>query len=58
MNKNAVIGLLLVGVSGVLTYVLAATEVGLAEDLVGKAVWYLPYVALVGGLRELNRLRH
>jgi len=28
-----------------------------AEGLVGKAVWYLPYVALVGGVRRLVRVR-
>jgi len=57
MNENAVIGILLVLVAGVLAYVLAASEGGLVESLVGKAVWYLPYAALVGGLRKLSRVR-
>lgn len=57
MNKNAVIGLALVIAAGTLACVLASTEGGLVKSLVGKAVWYAPYVVLVGGIRKLVRVR-
>jgi len=55
MNRNTVIGLALVLVAGALTYVFAFS--GALSGLFGKAVWYLPYVALVGGIRQLVRAR-
>jgi len=56
-NRNAVIGLALVVVAGVLACVLAGSAGGAARDLLGKAAWYLPYAALVGGVRNLVRAR-
>lgn len=50
-RKNIIIGLALVAVAAVLS-ALAATEAGdLAARFVGKAVWYVPYAALIGALR-------
>lgn len=57
MKKNAILGLMLVLAAGVLTGVFAASKGGAAEGLVGKAVWYLPYAVLVGGVRTLVRAR-
>jgi len=53
MNRNAVVGIVLVFVAGALACVLAASDGGVAGCLLGKAVWYLPYAALVGGVRRL-----
>ena len=50
-RKNIIIGLAIVAVAAVLS-ALAATETGdLAARFVGKAVWYVPYAALIGALR-------
>ena len=57
MNKNAIIGLMLVVSAGGLAGVCAASSGGVAESLFGKAIWYLPYLALVGGVRQLARAR-
>ena len=57
MNKNAIIGLMLVLAAGLLACVLASSNGGVIEGLVGKAVWYVPYVALVGGVRKLGAAR-
>ncbi len=55
MKKNAIVGLVLMGVSAGLTYLLAGTDCAMVENLVGKAAWYLPYAALVGGVWNLAR---
>jgi len=55
MNKNKVIGLVLVASAAALACVIASSNGGVAEGLVGKAVWYLPYLAFVGGIRKLDR---
>ena len=55
MNKTKLIGVALVASSLMLGACCAATEGGVAEDYVGKAIWYLPYAALVTGLRKLVR---
>jgi len=57
MNRNAVIGLMLVVTAVILACLVASSGGGVAEGLVGKGVWYLPYVALVGGVRALVRAR-
>jgi len=57
MNKNAMIGLMLVIAAGVLSGVCASAHGGSADGLFGKALWYLPYVAFVGGIRSLFRAR-
>ncbi|MGN0832511.1 MAG: hypothetical protein ACI4RD_02525 [Kiritimatiellia bacterium] len=57
MNRNAVIGLMLVVSAGALAGVCVAANGGVAESLFGKAIWYLPYVALVVGVRQLARAR-
>lgn len=57
MNKNAVIGLALVIIAGVLAYLVASSSDGALVGLFGKATWYAPYVVLVGGVRNLLRAR-
>jgi len=57
MNKNKVIGLALVASAAVLACVIASSNGGVAEGLVGKAVWYLPYAVMVGGVQRLIRAR-
>lgn len=54
MNKNAIIGLMLVIAAGTLACVLASSGGSVAEGLVGKAVWYAPYVALIGGIKVMR----
>jgi len=54
MNRNAIIGLALILAAGVLACVCVSARGGLADGLFGKALWYLPYVALVAGVREIK----
>lgn len=54
MNKNKVIGIGLVIAAATLACAIASSGNGSAGGLVGKAVWYLPYVALVCGIRRLG----
>ena len=58
MNKSSknILGLGLIAVTAILAYVLASSAGESAVGLVGKAVWYLPYVSLVGAVRCLVRL--
>jgi len=58
MNRNAVVGIGLVVVAVVAAGVLAASQGGAVEGLLGKSLWYLPYVAAVGGVRKLVRARN
>jgi len=53
MNKNAIIGLALVAFAVALSCVLAGSVGEATKGLLGKAVWYLPYAAFVGGVRNL-----
>lgn len=55
MNKNMVLGLAFVALSAALAVWVSALRGGTLEMLVGKAVWYLPYVALVAGVDQLIR---
>jgi len=57
MNRNAIVGLIFVIAAGALACVCASARICLATDLLGKAVWYLPYVSLVVGVRVLVRAR-
>ena len=57
MNRNIIVAAALAVFALAATVVLcAAPELALAK-LVGKAVWYVPYVALVGGVRKLVAAR-
>jgi len=53
MKKNKVIGLALIVVAGALAYLLTSACADAVEWLFGKALWYLPYVAAVCGVRRL-----
>lgn len=55
MNKNMMIGIALVALSAGLSVWVSTLRGGMLEMLVGKAVWYLPYVALVAGVDQLVR---
>jgi len=55
MNRNALIGLTLVIAAGALGCLCASAKGGLVDGLFGMALWYLPYVALVVGIRRLAR---
>jgi len=50
MNKRKMIGLVSVFVSLVLAGCILAQGEGVVTGFFGKAVWYLPYVALVKGV--------
>lgn len=53
MKNRNIIGLALVAVAATLVCVLASAAGDEASRLFGKAVWYLPYATLVGGIRFL-----
>ena len=53
MNSKNIIGIGLVAVSATLVCVLASAIGDGATRLLGKAIWYLPYATLVGGIRFL-----
>ena len=55
MNKNLMTGTALVALAVILAMGVAALRGSALEMLVGKAVWYVPYVALVGGVERLLR---
>jgi len=57
MKKNKVVGLALIASAAALVCVIIAVDGGVAKGLVGEAIWYLPYVVLVGGVRRLVRER-
>ena len=53
MNKKNIIGIALIASTAVFVG-LACSEVGdCVARFVGKAVWYLPYASLIGGVRFL-----
>ena len=55
MNKNAYIGFALLAAAAAIACLIPTYAGSVAARLVGKAVWYLPYAALVGGFRFLAR---
>ena len=55
MNRNMVLGLAFVALAAALAVWVATLHGGMLEMLVGKAVWYVPYVALVAGVDQLIR---
>lgn len=55
VNSKNVIGLALIVLATSLACVLVSSAGESAVRLVGKAAWYLPYVALVGAVRCLVR---
>jgi len=57
MNKNKVIGLVLIALAVALACLFASVRADVAEGIFGKALWYLPYVAAVCGVRRLAKCR-
>ena len=55
MNKNAYIGFALIAAAAAIACLTPTSAGSLAARFVGKAVWYLPYAALVSGFRFLAR---
>ena len=55
MNKNMVLGLAFVALSAGLAAWVATLRGSALEMLVGKAMWYVPYVSLVTGIDQLIR---
>ena len=53
MNRKNIIGITLLAIAATLVWVLASAAGDEAARLLGKAVWYLPYATLVGGIRLL-----
>lgn len=53
MNKKSMVGIALIVVAAVMSCVIVSSAGEVAVRLVGKAVWYFPYVAIVGGVRFL-----
>ena len=52
MNSNRnMIGIALIGLAATMVYLLITSAGEPAARLFGKAVWYLPYAALVGSVR-------
>ena len=52
MNSNkSMIGIALIGLAAAMVYLLVTGIGAEAARLLGKAVWYLPYAALVGSIR-------
>ena len=58
MNRKNITGIALAGVAIGLVAVFASGGGELAVRLVGKAVWYLPYVAVVGAVRAFRAARN
>ena len=56
MNKNVMMGMTLVALAAILAVGVVALRGSALELLVGKAIWYVPYVALVGGVERLLRV--
>lgn len=55
MNKNMVLGIAFVALSAALAAWVAALRGSALDLLVGKAMWYVPYVSLVAGIDQLIR---
>ncbi len=55
MNRNKMTGLALVASALALVGFCASAPGDLVEGYIGKAVWYLPYAALVVGIRRLRQ---
>lgn len=52
MNSNrSMIGIALIGLAATMIYLLVTGIGAEATRLFGKAVWYLPYAALIGSIR-------
>ena len=57
MNKMNMIGMVLAGIAATLAALLVSGVGEAAAACVGKAVWYLPYASLVGGVGMLRAPR-
>ena len=57
MNKMNMVGMVLAGIAATLAALLATGVGESAAACVGKAVWYLPYVAAVGAVRAFRAAR-
>ena len=55
MNKNMMIGVALVALSAGLSVWVSTLRGSALDLLVGKAMWYVPYVSLVAGVDQLIR---
>lgn len=55
MNKNKIVGFALIVAALALIVVCASLNGASSVNCLGKAVWYLPYAALVGGIGRLVR---
>lgn len=55
MNKNMVTGIALTVLAAGLAMWVVTLRGGVLEMLVGKAVWYVPYVALVAAVDQFLR---
>ena len=51
MNNRDIIGIALVGIMAVTAFFITEPVGASAVRLLGKAVWYLPYVLLLGAVR-------
>ena len=51
MNNRDIIGISLVGITAVTAFLITEPVGDAAVQLLGKAVWYLPYVLLLGAVR-------
>ena len=57
MNKMNMIGMVLAGIAATLAALLVSGVGESAAACVGKAVWYLPYVAAVGAVWAFRAAR-
>ena len=55
MNRENIIGIMLIAVAAALVALLNSDVGAMAAKCVGKAVWYLPYVAVVGAVRSFRK---
>lgn len=53
-NRTNLMGLAFIALAAVSVALLMTSVGDLAAQCVGKAVWYLPYVAVVGAIRCLR----
>ena len=50
-SNRSMIGIALIGLAATMIYLLVTGIGAEATRLFGKAVWYLPYAALIGSIR-------
>lgn len=55
MNKNNIVGIALVVVAASLIVLMVTSFGDLATKCVGKAAWYLPYMAVVGAVQAFRK---